>query len=83
MSSSKTLSTELAQIENYPLSPAPPGVVADLAHPKWHGESVVVAASVGIPLMLIMASIRIYAKCYLTRKWVLDDYTFLVSLVGL
>ncbi|KAJ8069259.1 hypothetical protein OCU04_002922 [Sclerotinia nivalis] len=67
---------------NMPLSEPPPGVVPDLIHPQWHGQGVVIAAAIGIPLMLIMAATRIYSKCYLSRKWVLDDSSFIISLVS-
>jgi hypothetical protein len=40
-------------------------VIPDIV-PKWHGQGVVIAASIGLPLMLVFASTRIYSKCYLT-----------------
>jgi len=49
------------------------GVVPDLEHPTWHGAEVVIAASVCIPMIFLVAAVRIYAKCYVTRKWTWDD----------
>ncbi|KAF7865202.1 hypothetical protein EAF04_006179 [Stromatinia cepivora] len=72
-----------AQLGNIPLSEPPPGVIPDLTHPQWHGQGVVIAAAIGIPLMLIIAATRVYSKCYLSRKWVLDDSSFIISLVEL
>jgi hypothetical protein len=78
-----------ALLADQPLAPAPPvscssirveemtdslqGVTPNFEHPTWHGHSIVIAASICVPVMLAVASIRIYAKCYITRKWTRDD----------
>ncbi|KAF2179609.1 hypothetical protein K469DRAFT_673989 [Zopfia rhizophila CBS 207.26] len=72
-----------AQLDSYPLTQPPPGVIPDFVHPQWHGQPVVIVGAVGISVMLVMASIRMYSKCYLTRKWVFDDYVYLLSLRSL
>ncbi|KAH7088267.1 hypothetical protein FB567DRAFT_334498 [Paraphoma chrysanthemicola] len=71
-----------ALLGEQPLSAAPPGVEPNLANPTWHGAPVVIAASICIPVMLVVSFIRIYAKCYITRKWTWDDNVFLASLMA-
>jgi hypothetical protein len=45
----------------------------DLTHPTWHGHGLVIASSVALPIMLAVASTRIYAKCFVMKKWTSDD----------
>ncbi|KAH4415151.1 hypothetical protein HBH92_074120 [Parastagonospora nodorum] len=71
-----------ALLDDQPLVQAPTGITPNFEYPTWHGRSVVIAASVCIPLMLIAASIRVYTKCFITRKWNRDDNIFLASLAA-
>ncbi|KAF2115746.1 hypothetical protein BDV96DRAFT_574401 [Lophiotrema nucula] len=71
----------MAQMDLQPLSPPPPNVTVNVP-PKWHGQGIIIAASIMMPLMVLMATIRVYSKCYLPRKWTFDDYVFLLSFIA-
>ncbi|KAF2837753.1 hypothetical protein M501DRAFT_937037, partial [Patellaria atrata CBS 101060] len=56
------------------------GIAPDFDNPTFHGQPVIVAASVGLVFSVVFASIRAYVKVYLLKKITLDDYVYLISL---
>lgn len=68
-----------AQLDGYPLAQPPDDVIPNLVDPEWHGMPVLATVAVFLPLMTIMAIIRVYSKWYITRKWLMDDWVFLIS----
>ncbi|KAF2680901.1 hypothetical protein K458DRAFT_89307 [Lentithecium fluviatile CBS 122367] len=68
-----------ARLENVTLIPPPPGVVPDVAHRKFHGAPIMIAASICLPVVIILAAIRLYVRLRILRKWALDDYAFVIS----
>ena len=62
-----------AAIQDQPVRPPPPGVVPNLAHPESRAFEIHVAASVSIPLILLFAAMRFYAKLAILKRWAWDD----------
>jgi hypothetical protein len=52
------------------------GVVPNFANPPFMGLPVIVTAAVCLPFVVLFASIRLYAKWSLLRKWKLEDCMF-------
>ncbi|KAF2192940.1 hypothetical protein K469DRAFT_735054 [Zopfia rhizophila CBS 207.26] len=63
----------------FPLRPAPPGVIPNFASPPFMGMPVLVTAGICLPLVLLFAAIRIYAKVWILKKRKLDDYVYCLS----
>lgn len=56
-----------------PFSPPPPGQHPDLTHPPSRALELYIAASVCLPLILVFAGLRFYAKVIMKRKRTWDD----------
>ncbi|MCJ1381606.1 hypothetical protein MMC17_004717 [Xylographa soralifera] len=75
-------SSTLAGLENEPLGAPPPGVIPNFAHPETTAPELYVAAGICIPLILVFAVIRFYAKIAIMKKWTMDDLTFSFGMVA-
>ncbi|KAF2269661.1 hypothetical protein CC78DRAFT_236831 [Lojkania enalia] len=62
-----------------PFRSPPPGVLPNFANPPFMGLPVIVTASICLPLVLFFASLRIYAKWLILKKWKLDDYVYALA----
>ena len=62
-----------ASIQNEPLAPPPPGIVPNLVDPETRAYEIYVAASVCLPLIAIFATMRIYARVIILKRWTWDD----------
>ena len=62
-----------SNIQDQPIRAPPPGVVANLAHPESRAFEIYVAASVCLPLILLFAAMRFYAKVAILKRWTWDD----------
>ena len=60
-------------IQNEPLEPPPPGVGPNLVNPQSRAYEIYVAASVCLPLIAIFATMRIYARVGILKRWTWDD----------
>ena len=63
----------LTAIEDQPLSAPPPGVIPNLENPQSRAFELFVTASVCLPLIIFFASLRLYAKVAILKKWTWDD----------
>ncbi|KAF2444588.1 hypothetical protein P171DRAFT_520724 [Karstenula rhodostoma CBS 690.94] len=67
------------QLQNVTLVTPPVGVGSDISQRQFHGHPMLIAASVCLPLVLILAAIRVFVRLRILRKWGLDDYAFITS----
>lgn len=68
-----------ALLENITLVEPPPGVQSDVLNRKFHGSPILIATSICLPIVIILALMRLYVRLYVLRKWALDDYVFVLS----
>ncbi|KAF2105745.1 hypothetical protein BDV96DRAFT_356723 [Lophiotrema nucula] len=59
--------------------PPPPGVLPNFANPPFMGLPVIITASICLPLVIVFAAIRFYAKAAILKKWKLDDFVFCLA----
>lgn len=64
-----------------PVSPPPPGVTANLDDPDSNSFRVNVAAGICIPLIIFLASLRLYVKLKISRSHTWADYAFMLATV--
>ena len=69
-------------IELRPAAPPPPGVTPNFIDPLSRAYQVYVAAGVCLPLMLISASLRFYAKVFLFKSRSKADYACVLGLAA-
>lgn len=60
-------------IEESPLALPPPGIKANFQNPESRASWIYIAAAVCLPLIILFASLRFYAKLYLTKARTWDD----------
>lgn len=65
-----------------PLMPPPPGQVSNFANPPSSANAVYIAAGICLPLILLFAGLRFYAKFKILKKKTWDDFTCLLGLLG-
>lgn len=65
-----------------PLTHPPPGRTANFEHSESNSIRGNVCAAVCMPVIVILATIRIYNKAYVKPGRTLDDYTFMLATVG-
>ncbi|KAL8822520.1 MAG: hypothetical protein Q9191_006744, partial [Dirinaria sp. TL-2023a] len=65
-----------------PLMPPPPGQVSNFANPPSSASAVYIAAGICLPLILLFAGLRFYAKFRILKKKTWDDFTCLLGLLG-
>ncbi|MCJ1395154.1 hypothetical protein MMC18_008035 [Xylographa bjoerkii] len=75
-------STASTSLESQPLSAPPPGVIPNFTHPESIASEIYVAAGVCMPLVLLFAVVRYYAKIVVMKKWAWDDLTFTLGLIA-
>ncbi|KAM0801902.1 hypothetical protein BDR22DRAFT_145079 [Usnea florida] len=63
-----------------PLVPPPPGEHSDIAHPPSRAPDLYIAASICLPLIVIFAALRFYAKMIIKKKKTWDDFTCILGL---
>jgi hypothetical protein len=66
-------SSTASDILNEPLSAPPPGERPNLIHPESRASEIYIAASIGLPLILLFGGLRFYAKFVINRKTSWDD----------
>jgi hypothetical protein len=49
------------------------GVLPDIPNRKFHGHPIVIAASICLPIVIILTLMRIYVRLHILHKWTLDD----------
>ncbi|KAL8800430.1 MAG: hypothetical protein Q9182_005183 [Xanthomendoza sp. 2 TL-2023] len=64
-----------------PLSVPPPGVTADFEHPASNSFRVTIAAATCIPIIVILASLRMYNLLCIHRQRTVADYTFMLATI--
>lgn len=69
------LPSNISQWEILPLVPPPAGVFSNFLNPKNRAHELHWAAGVCLPIILIFASLRFYAKTFLSRSKTRDDCT--------
>ncbi len=67
-------------LQNYPVSPPPPGVKSNFNNPETLGATLIRINVVFITLMLVMVAVRIYSKARITRTLWWDDCGWLSQL---
>ena len=60
-------------MQDQPMLAPPPGIVPNLANPESRAAEIYVAASICLPLIVIFAAMRFYAKVAILKKWTWDD----------
>ena len=63
----------LTTIQDQPVIAPPPGIVPNLESPVSRASEIYVAASVCLPLIVLFAAARFYAKVAILKKWTWDD----------
>lgn len=71
-----------AELDKYPLVAPPPGIIPDPVNRVPHRLPVTISAAICIPMVLILAGVRVYTKRVIVRKWGFDDYVFIVSVAA-
>ena len=71
-----------SSIEFLPASPPPPGVRPNFVNPVSRAYQIYVAAGVCLPLMLLFAGMRFYAKVFLLKSITKADYACLLGLTA-
>ena len=64
---------DIPNVEELPLQPPPGSIVPNFAHPEDRAYQVYTAAAVCLPIILVFASLRLYAKVFLIRSRTRDD----------
>ena len=64
---------------NVPLAPPPQGVTPNLTNPESNSFREITAASICIPIIVILAAVRIFSMLKITRLAAYADYTFLLA----
>ena len=72
-----------ASLQDKPVIAPPPGVLPNLTNPISRASEIYVAASVCLPLIVLFAATRFYAKVAILKKWTWDDGTCHPSLLDL
>lgn len=67
-----------SSIQNEPIEPPPPGVVPNLVDPESRAHEIYVATSVCLPLIVLFATMRVYARVAIQKKWTWDDCKILI-----
>lgn len=67
-------------MQSQPLSPPPLGVIPNLDNPASRAYQIYIAAGICLPLITVFASLRLYAKVFILKKWTWDDGQWLPSL---
>lgn len=62
-----------ANIQDEPVIPPPPGRITNLINPESRASGIYVAASICLPLIVLFAAMRFYAKVAILKKWTWDD----------
>ncbi|KAI9649332.1 hypothetical protein NHQ30_001904 [Ciborinia camelliae] len=57
-----------ASLLDYPISPPPPGQTPNFANPESRASWIYIASGICVPLILIFAALRIYAKVVVLNK---------------
>ena len=60
-------------LPDQPLGPPPPGLIPNLALLKSRASAVYIAASICLPLILLFAALRFYAKAVIMKRIRWDD----------
>ena len=60
-------------IQDQPVRAPPPGIVPDLESPVSRASELYVAAGFCLPLIVLFAAMRFYAKVAILKKWTWDD----------
>lgn len=55
-------------VSNLPLSPPPPGVTPNFKNPESRADQIYISAGICLPLILLFAALRIYAKISILKK---------------
>lgn len=63
-------------LPDQPLAPPPPGLIPDLALLKSRALAVYIAASICLPLILLFAALRFYAKAVIIKRIRWNDGEF-------
>ena len=66
-------SNDPAELHNIPAAKPPPGVTPNHAHPAGDGPVAIGIGSLMLALMLIFASVRIYTKAKIVKRFSADD----------
>ena len=66
-------SSDPSSILDQPLSPPPPGVTSNFAHPQSRASAIYTAAGICLPIILIFAALRFYAKATIMKRIRWDD----------
>ena len=67
-------------LANIPALAPPEGVIPDFEHPANHISIAVVWGSIELALMLFFYTIRVYNKCFITKKFTWDDCNYPLNL---
>ena len=65
--------TVWASIQNDPVLPPPPGVTPNFSNPESRAVEIYIAAGICLPIIVLSAMVRFYAKAAGLRKWTGDD----------
>ncbi|KAL8804144.1 MAG: hypothetical protein Q9200_005950 [Gallowayella weberi] len=70
-----------ANSSSLPLSLPPPGMTADFEHPTSNSFHVTIAAATCIPIIVMLASLRMYNLLCIHRQRTVADYTFMLATI--
>ncbi|KAL6238782.1 hypothetical protein BDW75DRAFT_236981 [Aspergillus navahoensis] len=65
-----------------PAMPPPPGVESNFVDPPSRQTSVIVMASIFVPLMFLAVATRVYVRTRVIRNWGWDDTTCVLAAIG-
>lgn len=60
-------------IQDKPIIPPPPGQIPSLVNPASRASQIYVAACTCLPLIVMFAAMRLYARIVILKKWTWDD----------
>lgn len=72
--------SDISDWEHTPLQAPPQGVVPNFINPENRAHKLHAAVAVCLPVILIFAAMRFYAKIFLLRSRTWDDYSYILSL---
>ena len=67
-------------IQNYPVAPPPPGVVADFNSPSSNVWKIYLTVGICLTAILVFSVCRLYVKVAVIKRFSRDDYFFLLAL---
>ncbi|KAL8697880.1 MAG: hypothetical protein Q9224_002106 [Gallowayella concinna] len=70
-----------ADMPSMPLAVPPPGLTPDFEHPASNSFHVTIAVAICIPIIVILASLRMYNLLCIHRQRTVADYTFMLATV--